>query len=385
MADRNALLNQIQQGKRLKKAETNDRSAPKVGNSSGGGGPPMGGMALPRPPMPPSGGGSSHSPAESRGPPSGMPGIGGLFAGGIPKLKHRTGGIKTGRGSEDNSNGGGQNPVPATSIGSGAAKESGGGGSRFQLPFRKNSHSSNNTAKAPPPPPIPAARPPPVPPSSTPPSRPGSSFSAKKAPPPPPPSSKKPQIKPKPAGLGKGRMSSPTQLSPSPAAGSMPNLRGGLRHVNEVSRTQSPATPSQENDRPNSSLYDGSEVIEESQGSVSSLAGRFGASVRNKAPPRPPAATSSNLFGGHQRTSSGSAPSQPPPPPPPIPPSVPQRSSANNGVREGGGNVPVREGKWTFHSLPELPPPPSSMRSGSTGKPKYPSGNSTGSSIALNI
>lgn len=72
------LLKQIQAGKALKKAATNDRSAPAVGGSKGGGG---GGGAT---------GGAGHSAptiASAGAGGAGPPQIGGLFAGGIPKLK----------------------------------------------------------------------------------------------------------------------------------------------------------------------------------------------------------------------------------------------------------------------------------------------------------
>lgn len=69
------LLKQIQAGKRLKHSETNDRSAPQVdtpkssGGSKGLGGSPSSALT--------SGGGFGGGPPQP----------GGLFAGGIPKLK----------------------------------------------------------------------------------------------------------------------------------------------------------------------------------------------------------------------------------------------------------------------------------------------------------
>lgn len=70
-----ALLQEIQKGKRLRKAETIDKSAPAIDvpkSKSGGGG-----------------GGISRAPTSSTagGGAGGPPQLGGLFAGGMPKLK----------------------------------------------------------------------------------------------------------------------------------------------------------------------------------------------------------------------------------------------------------------------------------------------------------
>lgn len=99
------MLSDITKGKALKKAVTNDRSAPIVSKSSGGAPPPVGG-APPVPGMlkapgglaPPVPGGNRARSNSDQGASSmdTPPQLGGLFAGGMPKLKKRGGGVNTG-------------------------------------------------------------------------------------------------------------------------------------------------------------------------------------------------------------------------------------------------------------------------------------------------
>ncbi|KAI4186451.1 MAG: hypothetical protein L6R41_003466 [Letrouitia leprolyta] len=112
--DRGALLTDITKGAKLKKAVTNDRSAPQIGKSGGSsigalvGAPPIPG--IPKPPAglaPPTPGGQGVNRGRSNSDTSGgggdastvpsAPQLGGIFAGvGMPKLKRTGGGVDTG-------------------------------------------------------------------------------------------------------------------------------------------------------------------------------------------------------------------------------------------------------------------------------------------------
>ncbi|KAI4142753.1 MAG: hypothetical protein LQ340_007242, partial [Diploschistes diacapsis] len=245
-----ALLQDIQKGKGLKKAVTNDRSGPLLDKSKGGGGAAAAG-APPVPGMLKSTGGSvpgatrdrsdSGAGAGASSVTSEAPQLGGLFAGGMPKLKKRGGGVDTGadKGSpyvpeSDSSRLAPSRPpvgtapkppiagvaklrpTPSRPISeAGAAKAPPKPASR-PFPVLSKSSADVGAAKAPPPlpgskpsippvtlrkpsglaPPVPSAPPPPVsapPPPASPPTAPplppsGASFSHPPPPPPPPPS-----------------------------------------------------------------------------------------------------------------------------------------------------------------------------------------------------
>jgi len=88
-SNRNDLLKSIQQGKALKKTVTNDRSSPLVSTSNSKADAVSSGSRT--------GGGTGSSSSIGNSTQTRLPGIGGLFAEGIPRLKPTSGGIQTGR------------------------------------------------------------------------------------------------------------------------------------------------------------------------------------------------------------------------------------------------------------------------------------------------
>jgi len=110
--ERKDLLKDIQSGAKLKKTKTNDRSAPLVSGNK-----PVQNSAS-RPEASGGSPGSASTDAQSSQFTGPLPGIGGLFAGGMPTLKKTKGGVNTGRapGSESvaapsASNGSSSNPI----------------------------------------------------------------------------------------------------------------------------------------------------------------------------------------------------------------------------------------------------------------------------------
>ncbi|QPG99632.1 hypothetical protein C2857_002223 [Epichloe festucae Fl1] len=272
--NKNALLSDIQKGKSLKKAATNDRSAPMVGNITSSSGPPVGGAPpIPGGLVPPAPGtrarsnsdqGAGQALAPALDP---APQLGGLFAGGMPKLKKRGGGVDTGATSgasylsdPGESRMSASKPSGAPLPPGGAASATPGrgphippprgasnlrrltplGGSKPPPPpigkkppplptTRKPSSKAIPPAGAAPPPPPPSSAaptpsaPPPPPPPPPPPQAPTSSASTPAAPPPPPPAS----APPLPSGSPSSRAQPPPPPPPPPASSASalsPNL-----------------------------------------------------------------------------------------------------------------------------------------------------------------
>ena len=113
--DRNALLSSIQQGKALKKTVTNDRSAPSLGGVKTSNNTQASSNLSSGPKLGPPGGGlrQSSGKSETNGNTETprLPGIGGLFAGGMPQLKP-PGGRGGGRGGPGRISGNSINALP---------------------------------------------------------------------------------------------------------------------------------------------------------------------------------------------------------------------------------------------------------------------------------
>ncbi|KAL8859377.1 MAG: hypothetical protein Q9178_004055 [Gyalolechia marmorata] len=388
--DRGALLTDITKGARLKKAVTNDRSAPQVGKvGSSSTGPAVGAPPVPGIPKPPAGlappipgdptasrgrrNSDTGGVAGTAGAVSSAPQLGGIFAGvGMPKLKKTGGGVDTGASrnpsyASDPENSRTSAPKPPTSL---APKPPTAPKLNALRPKPQTTESSPpqpanpivaNLRKPPPrplqrpnssadvtppraPPPLPGSRPPPPPlasrkPSAAPPPPP---------PAPPPPTSLAPKLPPSAA---------PTPpLAPPPPPSSAPRI-SPVRTV-----------PSQ----PPSSHSFGVD----SQQSLAMQAARnaFGNGPPSPAAPPPPTPPVSSPAA--PRSSAPSPPLAPPSIPPPSEPPTRSRGYSNlsslpNGTDSShstsslvdsislsrNGPIRIEDSRWRFQEDSQLPKP----------------------------
>ncbi|OAV91611.1 hypothetical protein PTTG_09398 [Puccinia triticina 1-1 BBBD Race 1] len=305
-----ALAAQIQAGRRLKKAQTNDRSAPIVAGSPAGAGAggarPGGGLAsAPRPPgmksttgapKPPQHAKTDSQSSAAAGMTNGPPQLGGLFAGGMPTLRKTSGPAST-----PSFKAAPPVPKPATA------------GPPSRAPPPAPSMIGSNQPSSRPPPPVPPqlpnpTRPPPPPPAPAP--------STSSRPPPPPPV---------PPQSSTSTRTIPSQ--PTPNAPFTPNI-----------------IPSQNNLRP-----------------TKSLAAMVAQDARQPPPPPARTQTQTSPVNSLVRTSSIGHPPRNPPPRPAAtftPPPPPPRPHTVNSVQPPP--LPSRPGA---RAAPPPPPPRTSTNS----------------------
>ncbi|XP_061767339.1 WAS/WASL-interacting protein family member 1 [Nerophis ophidion] len=343
---RNALLSDICKGSKLKKTVTNDRSGPILDNPKGGGSAGGGG------------GGSSGGAGGGGGFGGGAsPGLGGLFAGGMPKLRS-----SASRDSTDSTPPRGPAYPPSRSSGPSPFSSGGHSGSAPKFPgassvvrggvpdFPKNRTNLSPRQDTP-------GGPPPVP--NTP--RPNQNFSPRGGPPPP----SGPRPSPGPPSFPPGRHG---PLPPPPGA-----PRPGFS-------TSSP-TPSSNSSRPPLPPAPGGRPALPDDRPLPPPVGGHRLSMPRDLPPPPPPAVNCKPPSSASSRSSGGAPPLPPgrPGPPPLPPTpavgddhstprLPQRNSSLHSnsphARTGPLPPPPNERPPSFgrnQSSPRagpLPPPP---------------------------